>query len=136
MADLSVPKFLEQVVNTRTKLHILLVFYENRHMRATVRDVAQRCSRDIWSVEQDIQELATSGLFTAVRSIGGDTVYIYEPDAAYIEPVQELMRQYDDPLEREQLFQIMHELSTYGTVQPSFEQYPHWSRGEIFLAVL
>jgi hypothetical protein len=136
MADLSVPTFLERVVNTRTKLHILLVFYENRHMRATIRDVAQRCSRDIWSIEQAIEEMAATGLFTAVRSIGGDTLYVFDPDESYVEPIQELMRQYDDPLEREELFQIIHELSTYGAMQQSFDQYPRWSRGDVFLAVL
>lgn len=114
MADFSVQSLLEQAINSRTKLHILLVFYENTRMEATPSNIVERTCRDMWSVKQALQEMAEDGILVISQSIGGELAYRYMPRTEYIEPIRRLMRSYDDPLERDTVFRSVREISEYA----------------------
>jgi hypothetical protein len=124
MADLNVQNFLEQVINTQTKLHILLIFHENPRMQADLTSVAQRCCRDIWSIGQALQELSKDGLLVICQHVGGEPEYKYMPNDEYIEPIEALMHIYDDPVERQTLLSAIGELSEYAALRYTNEYQP------------
>lgn len=117
MADLNIQSLLERAIDTHTKLHLLLIFYENSRLEATPETLAERCCRDIWSVRQALQEMAEDGVITASRTVGGETVYSFHPAAEFVAPIKHLMRSYDNPVEREEILSSIHELSGYAAIR-------------------
>lgn len=129
MVDSNVQYLLEQAINSRTKLHILLLFYENPRMEMTATLLVQRCCRDIWSITRALQELARDGILLISQCTGGEPVYSYAPRREYLEPVSNLMQSYDDPIKRESLYRSIREISEYAM----FPQPPHVGQGSISL---
>jgi hypothetical protein len=58
MLDPIVQRFLEQVVDSPVKLHLLLLFHEHSRLEASASKMAERTCRDIWSVTQALEELS------------------------------------------------------------------------------
>lgn len=114
MVDFHVHSLLEQVINSRLKLSILVMFYEDQRMETTPTRLAERCCHDIWSMRQALYEMAQDGILSMAQSMGGEPNYRFAPLPQYQEQVAELVRSYDDPLKRETLFQSLREISLYG----------------------
>jgi len=125
MVDLEAQILIERAINSRTKLQLLLMFYENPRMEVSAALLSQRCCRDIWSVKKALQEMAEDGFLLITRSIGSNEVlYHYSPRADYFETIGCLMSCYNDPFSREELLQIIHEHSDYTLHHTVFDRLP------------
>ena len=109
MIDPSVQRLLEQAIDSPIKLQLLLLFYENPRFEGTATQVAGRTYKDIWSTREALRELAEDGLLCA--SAANDPVYNYRPCPDYREPISRLVQCYNEPLEREQLQRVLHEVA-------------------------
>lgn len=120
MIDPSVQLLLEKAIDTPTKLHLLLIFYENPRLEVTPTKMAERSCRDIWSVMQALHELAEDGILNARSSVGlGEPYYAFMPHPEYIEPIRKLVTGYDDPLERDILHRSIRDLAAYAPFRRS-----------------
>lgn len=124
MIDLEVQILVERAINSQSKLHILLMFYQNPRMEITATALAQRCCRDIWSVKCAMQELAEDGILLISRSLGGEPAYHYAPRAEYFDVIGNLMYCYNDPLKRDELFELIHDISDYTPHHTNFDRMP------------
>jgi hypothetical protein len=117
MADTRIQFLLERAVDSRTKLYILLIFHESPHLEATPTVIVERCCRDIWSVRQALKELVEDGILAVSRSVGGEPFYCFQPCSEYVQPIEALIRSYDDPYEREALLHAISDLSGYAVIR-------------------
>ncbi len=131
MVDLKVHVLLEQAIDSRVKLQLLLMFHENAHMHVTAKVLADWCCRDIWSVQQALQEMAEDGILVADKSVGGNTSYHYCPEQNYVEPIQELIRSYDDPLQRETIFRSIQDLTEFSSLRHLSARKALWSQATL-----
>lgn len=109
MIDPTVLSLIESVIESPVKLHLLVMFHENQRLEATAAAVADRICRDIWSVSEALAELADDGVMVQAATAHGEPVYRYGPAAALREPIERLMRSYDDPIERDHLQRAIRE---------------------------
>ncbi len=115
MIDPTVQLLLEKAIDTPTKLQLLLIFHENPKLDVTPARMSERSCRDIWSVTQALQELAEDGvLHVRTGSSRGDVRYTYVPRPEYVEPIRRLVRNYNDPLERDVLHRSIRDLAAYA----------------------
>ncbi len=119
MIDPEVQRLLEQAIDTPVKLHLLLLFHENPRMEATPGAITDRLCRDIWSVSQALHELCEDGILLRAATAHGEPVYRYAPRDELVEVIRRLVRNYDDPLEREQLQQFIRHLASYAPYRRS-----------------
>jgi transcription initiation factor IIE alpha subunit len=119
MIDPVVYRLLEKAIDSPVKLHLLLIFHENQRMEATARSIAERVCRDIWSVSQALQELAEDGVMSCKLAVNGETIYHYQPVLTMIEPIERLIRGYDDPIERDQLQRTIRNLVDFAAFRRS-----------------
>jgi hypothetical protein len=109
MLECSLRKLLEEVVNTSTKLTIVLL-YANYHGLAEKSDqIARRVYRDVHSVENALSELAQDGILAFA-----DGRYRLDPEPMWREPLQRLLKAYDEPLHRQELMAFVSELDRYA----------------------
>jgi hypothetical protein len=109
MIDPSVQRLLEQAIDSLIKLQLLLLYYEDPRFEGTATQVAGRTYKDIWSTREALRELAEDGLLHA--SAANDPVYKYLPCPEYREPIFRLVQCYNEPLEREQLQRVLHDVA-------------------------
>lgn len=114
MVDPLVQRLLERAINTPVKLQLLLMFHEHPRMEATPGAIAERTCRDIWSVSEALEELAETGVMLQARGPHNEAVYRYAPLGELVEPIQRLLRGYDDPLERDTLQRSIRDLASYA----------------------
>src|SRR5688500_3987810 len=98
MLDASLRRLLEEVVNTSTKLAIVLLYAEHERLSATPSQILQRVCRDIWSVEKALRELAADGILVAQ-----DGQYRYRPAPQWREALTRLLSAYDEPFRRQEI---------------------------------
>jgi hypothetical protein len=101
MIDPIVLRLIESVIESPVKLHLLVMFHENQRLAATASAVADRICRDIWSVSDALAELADAGVMVQAATAHGEAVYRYGPTPELRQPLERLMRHYDDPMERD-----------------------------------
>ena len=109
MLDSSLRRLLEEVVNTSTKLAIVLLYAEHERLSATPSQILQRVCRDIWSVEKALRELAADGILVA-----HDGQYRYRPAPQWREALTRLLAAYDEPLRRDEIMRVVGELDRYA----------------------
>lgn len=118
MIDAQVEQLLRQAVDTPTKLHVLLIFHEHSGLEETAYEVAERTCRDIWSIRQALFELAEDGILQISQTVG-DPTYSYRPCREYVEPIRDLMKGYNDPLQRNKLHRSIRELASFAAFRRS-----------------
>ncbi len=109
MLDSSLRRLLEDAVNTSTKLAIVLLYTGQKRLSATAAQISQRLCRDIWSVEQALQELTDHGILVVE---GGQ--YRYRPAAQWSDGLARLVTTYDEPLRRQEIMRIVDDLDRYA----------------------
>lgn len=124
MINVNVQTLIEECINSRTKLQLLLLFYEHPHMQASPRAIAQRCCRDKWSVSTALNEFADEGILVKGRSVGGEDIFYYAPSVDYCETIPKLVLCYDDPIKREEVFKIISEVSDFTYLHTDFDRQP------------
>jgi hypothetical protein len=124
MIDLNVQILLEKAINSRTKLQLLQIFYENPSAGKKVSELVQRCCRDLWSVRDALDEMAEDGILVIGRTVGGEQIYYYSPTVEDYPVIEELMRSYDDPLERDTIFHMVHEFTELTFLHTPFDRRP------------
>ncbi len=112
----NVQSLIEQAIDSPTKLHLLLIFHENPRMEATATGIAERSCRDIWSVSQALQEMTEDGILR-VHHGSAKPRYSYMPLAEYHESIEQLVRGYDDPIERDALHQSIRDLAGFASIR-------------------
>ncbi|ABY33471.1 MAG TPA: hypothetical protein DEF43_10090 [Chloroflexus aurantiacus] len=119
MIDPLVQRLLEQVLDTPTKLHMLLMFHEHPRCELTAAAIAERLFRDIWSVEQALEDLTAAGFLSVAQVTGGQPVYRYTPPPEWHEAIRRLVRSYNDPIERDMIQRTIRDLSVYASFRRS-----------------
>lgn len=119
MIDPLVQRLLEQVLDTPTKLHMLLMFHEHPRCKLTAAAIAERLFRDIWSVEQALEDLTAAGFLSVAQVTGGQPVYRYTPPPEWHEAIRRLVRSYNDPIERDMIQRTIRDLSVYALFRRS-----------------
>jgi predicted transcriptional regulator len=114
MVDPVVQRLLEDAIDTPVKLQLLLMFHEHPRMQTTAATIADRVCRDIWSVAEALQQLADDGVLMALRNDRNEPTYCYAPKAELLEAIQRLLRDYDNPMERDKLQRSIRDLASYG----------------------
>ena len=109
MLDSSLRRLLDEVVNTSTKLAIVLLYAGQPRLAATPMEISQRIVRDKWSVEQALQELAEDALLVEE---GG--LYRYVPNQQLAEAIERFLLCYDEPLLRQEILRVVDELDRYA----------------------
>ena len=117
MLDSSLQRLLEEAVNTSTKLAIVLLYTEQRRSSATPQQISQQICRDIWSVEEALQELVEDGILVYEGS-----QYHYRPVPEWSESLARLVTTYDDPLRRQEIVRVVHELDSYAPYRHVLKQ--------------
>ncbi|WP_298406701.1 hypothetical protein [uncultured Chloroflexus sp.] len=115
MIDPHVQRLLEHVLDTPTKLHLLLMFHENPRSELSAAAIAERLFRDIWSVQQALDELAASGFLSVTNTMGGQPIYRYTPPPEWHEAIRRLVRSYNDPLERDLIQRTIRDLAALAS---------------------
>ena len=109
MLDSSLRRLLEEAINTSTKLAIVLLYAGQPRLATTPQQMSQRICRDIWSVEQALQELAEDGILQCERG-----EYRYRPAARWSEALAQFVTTYDEPLRRQEIVHLVDELDRYA----------------------
>lgn len=109
MLDFSLHRLLEEVVNSSTKLAIVLLYTERAGLSATAESIAQRLTRDIGSVETALRELVEDGILEFCHG-----QYCYRPAPEWREGLGQLMTAYDEPLYRLEIMRIVNDLDLYA----------------------
>jgi len=114
MVDSTIQLLLEQTIDTSCKLHLLLLFHDNPQLKTTSRQLAERSCRDIWSVEQALQELVESEVLSTDTGVDDTLYYRYTPSAEKLEAIRKLVLGYDDPFQRDWIQSSVRELELYA----------------------
>lgn len=109
MLDPQVTDLLESAINTSCKLAIILDFLDRRHRYIEPVQMSERLGRDIWSIEESLQELVEAGIL-----VKEDNCYWYEPSLQRRTQLQALRQTYDHPLQRAELHRVLHDLERYA----------------------
>ena len=109
MLDSSLRRLLEEAVNTSTKLAIVLLYTGRPSSAATPQEISQRICRDIWSVEEALQELAEDGIL-----VHQDGRYHYRPRPGWSADLVRLVTAYDEPLLRLEIMRVVADLDRYA----------------------
>ncbi|MEF3273515.1 MAG: hypothetical protein K6356_03810 [Chloroflexus sp.] len=115
MIDPHVQRLLENVLDTPTKLHILLMFHEHSRCELTAAAIAERVFRDIWSVQTALEDLTMAGFLSVTNTVGGQPVYRYTPPPEWHEAIRRLVRSYNDPLERDLIQRTIRDLAAFAS---------------------
>ncbi len=115
MLDSTLRRLLEEVVNSSTKLAIVVLYAGQRRLVAAPADISQRVCRDIWSVQEALQELADDGILMRI-----DGCYHYAPAPKWHDGLARLMTTYDEPLRRQEIMRIVGDLDRYAPYRDMF----------------
>lgn len=116
MIDSSIQRLLEQAIDTRIKLQLCLLLYENRRLEGTAAQFANRIYCDIWSTREALHELAEDGILIATH-LAGEPVYHYRPRPEYAEAIFRLAHAYNEPLERDAIQRALREIESYAPIR-------------------
>jgi hypothetical protein len=87
--------FVREKVDTFVKWDLVRFFHDNPHAANTAENIARFAARDPRTVEQELQELVTSGVIEA--SMAGNTrIYRYSKDQETRELIQAFVNACDD----------------------------------------
>jgi hypothetical protein len=114
MIDSSIQRLLEQALDSRIKLQLCLLFYENRRLEGTAAQFANRIYCDIWSAREALREMAEDGILNATP-LAGEPIYRYRPRQEYVEPIFRLAQAYNEPLERDAIQRALRDIASYAT---------------------
>ncbi len=109
MLDPRIVQLLEDVVNTSCKLALVLLYAEHSRFVVTPQQLALRLSRDPWSVDTAVRELARDGIVDVC-----DGLVIYHPQLKWVAGLQELHIAYDDPYHRDTINNLTRDLQRYA----------------------
>ena len=109
MLESNLRRLLEEAVNTSTKLAIVLLYVDRPSVAATPREISQRLCRDIWSVEEALQELAEDGI---LMHQGGR--YHYRPAPEWSADLERFVAAYNEPLHRLEIMRVVADLDRYA----------------------
>ncbi|MBA3943977.1 MAG: hypothetical protein H0X37_05375 [Herpetosiphonaceae bacterium] len=109
MLDSRIVQLLEDAVNTSCKLALVLLYAEHSGFVVTPEQLALRLSRDPWSVDSAIRELARDGILDVC-----DGRIIYHPQPRWVAGLQELRIAYDDPYDRDTINHLARDLQNYA----------------------
>ena len=87
--------FLKNQVNSFVKWDLIRFFHENPHTADTAENVARYAGRDPVAIEQELAELAESGVLNR-EEIGGLTVYSLAIDDEMRELIDQFVQACDD----------------------------------------
>ncbi|MBO9311418.1 MAG: hypothetical protein J7465_04160 [Chloroflexus sp.] len=119
MIDPLVQRLLEHVLDTPTKLHLLLMFHEHPRAELTASAIAERLFRDIWSVQQALEDLTAAGFLSVANVAAGQPFYRYTPPPEWHEAIRRLVRSYNDPIERDLIQRTIRDLSVFASFRRS-----------------
>jgi hypothetical protein len=125
MIEPTLQHLIETVIDSPVKLHLLLIFHEHPRSEVSAAAMAERACRDIWSVSDALDELATDGALVCVHTASGHCMYRYQPAPALIEPILLLLRAYDDPMKRDGIQRAIRASADYAPFRRAntFERY-------------
>jgi hypothetical protein len=99
-------RFLREKVNTFVKWDVVQFFHHNPHADDTAENIARYIGRDVASIADELNELATKNVLRA-RTASGKTIFSLVNDQQTRKLVNEFVRACDDRLFRMQAINFM-----------------------------
>jgi hypothetical protein len=115
MLDPQVTQLLTNGIDTSCKLAIMLRFAESSGLAATAPELAARICRDMWSVQQALDELVEDNLLQ-----GCDNHYRSAGTPGMPNRLQALRDTYAQPLQRLELQRLLRDLEQYAPYRKEF----------------
>jgi len=98
--------FLIYIVNSLSKLHILLFFYHNRGLLDTVDGLAIKTVLEKREVKESLEALVSSEIVSK-RNSTGEVIWFYNPSQRKEALVEELVNVYGTPQGKEGVLNIL-----------------------------
>lgn len=115
MLDPQVTQLLSNGIDTSCKLTLMLRFADNAGLSTTASEIAARICRDVWSVQQALDELVEDSLLQRV-----DNRYTCPRVAATTLGLHLLQETYAQPLQRLELQSLVRDLEQYAPYRKDF----------------
>jgi len=96
------------LIDTPLKLQLLLLFYRNPRYCGDARSLSEWLHEGPWAVKESLDALSESGFLGCVES-GSGTAYRLEPSLEHWGTLEQLVTYYDDPLRRDQIYELLHQ---------------------------
>ncbi len=109
MLDSSIHRLLEEVINSSTKLTIVMLYAGEKTLNATVAEIARRLWSNTWSVGPALEELAADGVLAVDNG-----KYRLDPAVERRDILRRLLALYDEPLRRQEIMRVVAELDRYA----------------------
>ncbi len=109
MLDSSIHRLLEELINSSTKLTIVMLYAGERTLSATASEVARRLWSNIWSVGPALDELAAGGILAIDNG-----KYRLDPIPERRDGLRRLIALYDEPVHRQEIMRVVAELDRYA----------------------
>jgi hypothetical protein len=115
MLDPQVTQLLVNGIDTSCKLAIMLRFAESSGLAATPHELAARICRDMWSVQQALDELVEDDLLQRAENR-----YLSAGSPGMQSRLHALRDTYDQPLQRLELQRLLRDLEQYAPYRKEF----------------
>jgi DNA-binding MarR family transcriptional regulator len=94
------------MLDSRLKLHLLLLLYRHPRVSYTASALSDRLAEPPWGVEAALEDLTAHGFLERVR-VRDRMAYRLRERAANRRALDTLAADYDDPLRRDRLYQLI-----------------------------
>jgi phosphoenolpyruvate synthase/pyruvate phosphate dikinase len=121
---------LEKIINSKTRLAILNLFFDNKDKEFYGREVSNELKLDQASVHKEIKNLTDSGILISKKK-SGKKVYFIDKESVYFEGLEKLFKAYSEKLNEDKWFVFLEMPNYYpmmvepavnvGCVQECFE---------------
>ncbi len=109
MLDSSIHRLLEEVINSSTKLTIVMLYAGEKTLNATATEVSRRLWSNIWTVGPALEELAACHVLVVENG-----KYRLDPAPERRDILRRLIALYDEPVHRQEIMRVVAELDRYA----------------------
>ena len=96
------------MIDAPLKLQLLLLFYRHPRYCGDSRSLSEWLREEPWAMKDALEALSEAGFLGSIES-SGHTSYRLEPSLEYWNTLELLATYYDDPLQRDQIYEFLHQ---------------------------
>ena len=96
------------MIDAPLKLQLLLLFYRHPRYCGDAQSLSEWLHEGPWAVEDALEALSEAGFLGWVEC-GVRTNYRLEPSLEHWSTLEQLVIFYDDPLQRDQIYELLHQ---------------------------
>jgi len=96
------------LIDAPLKLQLLLLFYRNPRYCGDARSVSEWLREGPWAIKEALDALSEAGFLGCVEA-SSRICYRLEPSLEHWDTLEQLVRCYEDPLRRDQIYELLHQ---------------------------